>query len=256
MVEVKEDMTGWNMWEHGVPDSRLTVLKQAEDYVDSKGKHYAQWLCECNCEQHTKVITLGNNLKRGYTTSCGCISREKSSQRWKDRHRTNVYDLSGECGIGWTFNTNKEFYFDLEDYDKIKNICWCERFSKNYSKLVGRDITNGKNVVMHILLGYKGYDHIDRNALNNRKSNLRKATRQENARNRSLSTNNTSGCTGVYFNKSHNRWVAGIGYNNKHIRLGEFIDKADAIVARLKAEKEYYGEFAPQRHLFEEYNIV
>ena len=109
---------------------------------------------------------------------------------------------------------------------------------------------------MHILLGYKGYDHIDRNALNNRKSNLRKATRQENARNRSLSTNNTSGCTGVHFNKSHNRWVAGIGYNNKHIRLGEFIDKADAIVARLKAEKEYYGEFAPQRHLFEEYNIV
>jgi len=23
------DMTGWKMWEHGVPDSRLTVLERA-----------------------------------------------------------------------------------------------------------------------------------------------------------------------------------------------------------------------------------
>ena len=42
MVRVREDMTGWKMWEHGVPDSRLTVLKQAEDYVDSRGKCSAQ----------------------------------------------------------------------------------------------------------------------------------------------------------------------------------------------------------------------
>jgi hypothetical protein len=32
-------------------------------------------------------------------------------------------------------------------------------------------------------------------------------------------------------------------------------DKKSAIVARLRAEKEYYGVFAPQRHLFEEYGI-
>lgn len=34
-----------------------------------------------------------------------------------------------------------------------------------------------------------------------------------------------------------------------------FDNKEDAIRARLQAEKEYFGEFAPQRHLFEEHGI-
>ena len=42
----------------------------------------------------------------------------------KCNKKYNKYDLSGEYGIGWTSNTNQEFYFDLEDYDKIKDYCW------------------------------------------------------------------------------------------------------------------------------------
>lgn len=49
MVKVKEDMTGWKMWEHGVPNSRLIVIKQVDDYVSLKGEHRAQYLCKCNC---------------------------------------------------------------------------------------------------------------------------------------------------------------------------------------------------------------
>ena len=52
MVKVREDMTGWIMSEHGVSDSRLTVIEQVEDHVyadkQNKEHHYAQWLCECN----------------------------------------------------------------------------------------------------------------------------------------------------------------------------------------------------------------
>jgi len=36
----KIDMTNWNMWEHGVPDSRIHVIKQ----VGKKGGHLT-WLC-------------------------------------------------------------------------------------------------------------------------------------------------------------------------------------------------------------------
>ncbi len=44
--------------------------------------------------------------------------------------------------------------------------------------------------------------------------------------------------------------------NKKKKHLGYFINKEDAIKARLIAEKEYFGEFAPQRHLFEQYEII
>ena len=33
----KIDMTGWVMAEHGVPDSRLTVIKEVEPYINAKG---------------------------------------------------------------------------------------------------------------------------------------------------------------------------------------------------------------------------
>ena len=49
----------------------------------------------------------------------------------------NVYDLSGEYGIGYTLK-GEEFYFDLEDYDKIKDYCWhinkkyvCTKYKNN-----------------------------------------------------------------------------------------------------------------------------
>lgn len=30
MVKVRKDIAGWKMWEHGVPESRLTVLAQTD----------------------------------------------------------------------------------------------------------------------------------------------------------------------------------------------------------------------------------
>lgn len=252
MVKVREDMTGWVMSEHGVPDSRLTVLYQVEDYVSPHGKHSPQWMCECSCEQHTLFITRGAAIKNGQVKSCGCFQKEI---HFSVNKKYNKYDLSGEYGIGWTSNTNKEFYFDLEDYDKIKDYCWLEYVSHNgYHSIKTRDYKNNGNFIsMHYLFGYKWYDHIDKNPFNNRKQNLRPATAQENARNRSISKRNKSGVTGVY--KRGNRWIAAITNNYKTTELGGYINKDDAIIARLQAEAKCFGEFAPQRHLFEQYKI-
>lgn len=38
MVKVKEDMTGWIMSEYGVPDSKIKVIKQTEDYIKKNGQ--------------------------------------------------------------------------------------------------------------------------------------------------------------------------------------------------------------------------
>lgn len=98
-------------------------------------------------------------------------------------------------------------------------------------------------------------DHIDRNPLNNRKSNLRICTSQENTCNQGLSKINTSGITGVNWTNKDNRWRAYITYKGKRIHLGQYINIDDAIKARLQAEKKYFGEFAPQQHLYKKYGI-
>lgn len=259
MVKVREDLTGKQF-------ERLTVLQQVEDYVSPKsGERVAQWLCECSCDNHTKVKVIGKNLKKNCSKSCGCVRKEKASQRMKQmatefnklKHKQNKYDLSGDYGIGWTSNTNNEFYFDLEDYDKIKDYYWCEDVQKDgLHRLRAHDPKTNKKIAMHVLLGYKYYDHIDRNELNNRTNNLRKASATENTINRGLFRNNTSGYTGVGFDQRSNSWYARITLNGEDISLGYFANKQEAIKVRLRAEKDLFGEFAPQKHLFEEYGII
>ena len=80
MVKVYEDMTGWKMWEHGVPNSRLTVVDQVEDYVKPNGVHEAQWKCVCSCKEHNEIIVLGYCIKSGTVRSCGCLRKETATQ--------------------------------------------------------------------------------------------------------------------------------------------------------------------------------
>mgnify|MGYP007070112635 CR=1 FL=1 len=51
----------------------LTVIDR--DGSDQRGE--AKWLCECDCENKTKISILGSNLRTGHTTSCGCERRSK-----------------------------------------------------------------------------------------------------------------------------------------------------------------------------------
>jgi len=82
-------------------------------------------------------------------------------------------------------------------------------------------------------------DHINHDRSDNRLANLRTATRQENARNQSLRKNNTSGHTGVGWNKRACKWRARIIGKDKTEYLGNFTTKADAISARNAAEVKF-----------------
>jgi len=78
-------------------------------------------------------------------------------------------------------------------------------------------------------------DHIDHNPNNNTWTNLREVTILGNARNQSKAKNNTSGITGVSWNTSRKKFVATIRIKNTVLYLGSFIEKWDAVCARMKA---------------------
>lgn len=86
-------------------------------------------------------------------------------------------------------------------------------------------------------------DHINGLRNDNRINNLRDATRTEQSRNSRINKNNTTGVTGVSFNKRLKLWEANIGVNYKKIHLGWFDNFCSAVGARQAAEVKYFGEF-------------
>lgn len=231
-----QDLTGQRF-------GRLTVVKRAPDRIVPSGQHKVMWWCECDCGNPNLVAIDAYSLTHGRTESCGCIHKEVVSKMFS---KPNRFDLSGEYGIGYT-NKNEEFYFDLEDYDKIKEITWHigEGNVENY--VLG--VYNGTTVLMHrIIMNYDGscdIDHIHgketRN--DNRKCNLRIATRSQNNMNCNVANSNT-GFLGVHKVKQSGKFRAYIIVDRKQINLGDFENLEDAVAARKKAEKKYFKEWS------------
>lgn len=86
-------------------------------------------------------------------------------------------------------------------------------------------------------------DHIDGNRLNNSKNNLRLCTKSQNLCNRGMQSNNSAGYKGISFDKSRNKWQAGIGCNGKRIALGRYDSPELAYEAYCKKAKELHGDF-------------
>lgn len=233
MVKVREDLTGRIF-------GRLVVIEQAEDYVSINGQHQARWLCQCECGSDP-VIVWGKHLKNQHTLSCGCYH----SQRVAEEHKKyNRYEFCGDYVVGYT-SKDEPFYLDLDDYEKVYNICW---YIDEEGYVIGK--LNDKLIKMHRYItncpSDMVVDHIGGYATrcDNRKLNLRICTPQENARNHKLNSRNKSNYTGVGWDKKRGRWYARLQINGKYIWKGFFANINDAIYARQKLEEEEYGEYA------------
>lgn len=238
-----KDLTGLNF-------GQLTVIKQAEDYIQKNGRHRKQWWCQCSCGNPNLTKVLGENLTTHHTISCGCYNKERQKETFCKR---NKYNLEGEYGIGYAVDSGREFYFDLEDYDKIKDYCW-----SNYGTDYLTTSIKGKHCLMHQLLTdfkYPEIDHKNRKGWDNRKENLRAVEHNLNMRNQSLRKTSKSGFVGVFWSNSSKQWKGAITCNNKNYTFASS-NKETVIKWRLQKEFELFGpDFAPQRHLFEQYNI-
>lgn len=75
-------------------------------------------------------------------------------------------------------------------------------------------------------------DHIDCRPWNDSKDNLRQVTDQINKLNKRMQKNNTSGITGVTWDKEREKWRAHLKYKGTTINLGRFALIEDAVYAR------------------------
>ncbi len=176
------------------------------------------------------------------------------------RIRKNTFEIfDNYVLVGFDNYPDIKFMIDIEDYEKYKDDCFYPSIEEwgNYLKIyTNKKLYRYARLVMNAT--YKEYvDHIFGNTQDNRKINLRITTNQKNGFNHKLSKKNTSGFSGVGWDRIKEFWVAKIRFNYKNIHLGYFTDKNDAIRCRLQAELKYFGiDFAPQRHLFQEYGII
>lgn len=140
-------------------------------------------------------------------------------------------------------SSSKEFVEVLIDKDMLQDIFqykWV--FSGNYI------ICSKLKLSLHsyIMNSKKGeiVDHINGDFLDNRKSNLRICTRQENSLNRRKPKNNTSGYKGVNKAGHNGLWSAGITVNKTGYRIGLYGSLIEAAEAYDVAALHYHGKFA------------
>ncbi len=137
---------------------------------------------------------------------------------------------------------NKFALVDDKDYVLVSQYNWY--YNNGYAKTYHK----GKRIRMHRLIlnasKRQQVDHRDRNGLDNRRSNLRICTIQENNRNVGLRKDNTSGYKGVSLDKTTGHWKPLVYVNGEAKTFGQFKDKHHAALAYDLWATFFHGEFA------------
>lgn len=142
---------------------------------------------------------------------------------------------------------NKYCLVSKEDYNHLNKYKW---YTINNGYIKSR--INSKSYYIHRYI-YKyilkeditNYviDHINGNPLDNRKCNLRIATKQQNMYNIKSHINSSSKYIGVSYRNDRKKWNSYITINGKKKSLGHFKDEIEAAKARDKAVIQFYGKY-------------
>jgi hypothetical protein len=140
---------------------------------------------------------------------------------------------------------------DARDFIKLYIFKWYAKKSFDTFYAVRTAFENGKkrHISMHRQIMNppkdKCIDHENQNGLDNRRINLREASKAENNRNRrKIIGAGSSIYKGVMFKNDHNKFYASIKVNGQKIFLGYFDSDIDAAKAYDQAAILYHGEFA------------
>jgi len=151
-------------------------------------------------------------------------------------------DGSVSLMLGRGFSTR----LDFDDYDRLRVFGW--HATDRYAFRVEKIGDHRQTIYLHrdIMQAPPGVqvDHISGDTWDNRRSNLRLATRSQQNMNQKIRSTNKSGVTGVRWNDQKERWIARICAAGRKMELGRFKNFDDAVAARRAAEGRYFGEYA------------
>ena len=162
----------------------------------------------------------------------------------------NIY--KGEAGMKEIPLTQGTFAIvDDEDYEWLNKYKWFLSISCSSAyatRSARREEGRQHTIFMHreILQCDRGFviDHKNGNHLDNRRSNLRVATRSQNAANAKKRRTGSSRYKGVAWYKPRKQWISQITRKGLSSVIGFFDDEIDAAKAYDAAALEEYGEFA------------
>lgn len=150
-----------------------------------------------------------------------------------------------------TGKVKKWAFVDDEDYEWLSRNRWfAHKGNSSFYAYRGLRIRKGLRQMfpMHraILQAKKGQlvDHVNGNGLDNRRQNLRIATKGQNSMNSRRRKTNISGFIGVCWCRQTNRWRAEITRGGTTYWLGRFDTKEEAARKRDEAAKKHHGKFA------------
>lgn len=183
------------------------------------------WHCRCDCGNNCDVASV--NLQNGSTKSCGCLQKEAAKKQIEKNRNPKFKDISGR-----TFGELTALYPVL-DAKRGNNVCMTWHCLCSCGKKVDvsyQCLARGSTISCgHVRLQNTKDLVVDGTAPCRIPPSIRKT--------------NTSGCTGVHFDKRSQKWVAQIMFKHKTYYLGGHKEFDDAVKARKQAEDYIYGSF-------------
>lgn len=196
------------------------------------------WEFRCDCGKH--ISLTGKDVLYNKKTSCGCDKGKLAIQKNKVRIEGDiVFVLVGDHG--------EEMICDLVDWEKLKIAKWFISTGGYVKGHLNGKIINFSRAVLSPPENFQ-VDHINRNKLDNRKTNLRMVSQFENSLNKNIRIDNSSGVTGISWDRKNKKWKVQITKDGRNFWIGRFFSLEEAKKARKIAETEYFGECLKMIH--------
>lgn len=201
---------------------KWTVLKKSAETKNG----YVRWTCRCECGTERDVI--GKYLKSGKSSSCGCIRKP-----YKKAKRQGVFKTKTVEYHVWTRMRDRCFNPNTPKFKHYggRGITICERWNsfENFLEDMGERPTNRHSIERKDVNG------------NYEPSNCIWTTQTVQSRNQRIRTDNSTGISGVSWNKKLQKYRVKINVNRKSISLGCVNTVEEATKLRIDAEIKYWG---------------